>query len=387
MREVVQLTPDDDAAIRAASHLVRVSFGGSDEGAVHYRREVETCQVLAVLDGGQVSGVATLRPYRQWFAGRELAMAGLGGVAVAAQARRRGVAGTLLAAALDRMHADGTPVSTLYASSPPVYRASGWESAGVLTSVELPTVGLPSGAPGEVALRALDRQAPADADLASVHTLYTAAARTAVGPLTRTGPLFDLTKLATLDAVVIASVDGVDAGYVSWSRRHDRLDVHDLIADRPIVRDTLLGAVGSWQTTIATARVRWGDPVLGAFGLPRYAVLNQEAWMLRIVDAAAAVAGRGFGPVSGAVDLVLTDPKAPWQEGRWRLEVAAGAATLTRGGCGAVGLNARGLAALFTGYAGADTLARAGLAGGEPAALGLLSALFAGPTPWMLDEF
>jgi predicted acetyltransferase len=292
----------------------------------------------------------------------------------------------MLAAAIDRMHEDGNPVSTLYPSNPPVYRASGWEIAGVLASVDLPTIGMPAGAPGQVALRALDRDAPAAADLASVHTLYTAAAKDAIGPLTRTGPEFDPAKIAEHD-VVIGAIDGVDAGYVSWSRRGDRLQVHDLIADRPVVRDTLLSCVGSWQTTIDTARIRVGDPVFGSFALPRGAVLKQEPWMLRIVDAPAAVAARGFGPVAGAVDLLLTDPQAPWNEGRWQLSVADGAGTLTRGGTGAVELNARGLAALFTGYAGASGLQRGGLATGDPAALVRLAGLFAGPTPWMLDEF
>ena len=391
MKEVVRLTPADDVQIRAACHLVTVAFGGFEGRLEAYRREVEQCEVLAVLDGGQVAGVASLRPYRQWFAGRELAMTGLGGVAVAAHARRRGVAGTLLAAGLERMRVGGTPVSTLYPSSPPVYRASGWEVAGVVASFELPTIGLPSGLSGEVTLRALDREAPDEADLASVHTLYTAAARDAVGPLTRVGVLFDQTRLTNRDAVVIAAADGVDAGYVTWSRRShpggDRLEVQELIADRPSVRDALLGAVGSWQTTIATARIRWGDPIAAAFAAPRGFILKEESWMLRVVDAAEAVAGRGFGPVEGAVDLVLTDQKAPWQEGRWRLAVANGAGTLTRGGSGEVQLHTRGLAALFTGYAGAGSLARAGLADGPPAALRRLSGLFAGPAPWMLDEF
>jgi predicted acetyltransferase len=209
----------------------------------------------------------------------------------------------------------------------------------------------------------------------------------AVGPLTRTGPLFDVTKLAELDAVVIASVDGVDAGYVSWRRKSDKLHVYDLIADRPVVRDTLLSCVGSWQTTIATARVRFGDPVAAGLGLPRGSVLKEEPWMLRVTDAPAAVAARGFGLLSGEVDLVLTDAQAPWHEGHWRLSVDGGAGALTRGGNGDVQLHTRGLAALFTGYTGASALVRGGLAAGDPAALSRLAALFAGPAPWMLDEF
>lgn len=398
MIEVIRLDADDDAGVRAAYHLIQVAFGLSKDGVDGYRRQdVTTCGVLAARDGRELVGVATLRPYRQWFAGRELAMIGLGGVAVAAHARRRGVARTLLAAALEQSRADGAAVSVLFPSHPPVYRASGWEVAGAVTSVDLPTIGLPTigsgpggsadAAGGDVVLRSLDRDGPAEADLASVHALYTAAARPAVGPLTRTGPLFDLTRLRELDAVVLAAVDGTDAGYVSWSRCEGRLNVHDLVADRPSVRDALLGCVGSWQTTMATARLRLADPVLGAFGLPRGAMLWQEPWMLRVVNAEAAVAGRGFGPGETEVDLDLTDPQAPWQAGRWRFAVAGGVGRLTRGGGGAVRLRAGGLAAAFTGFAGASALVAAGLADGDEAALARLVASLAGPAPWMLDTY
>jgi predicted acetyltransferase len=300
------------------------------------------------------------------------------------------------------MHDDGTPVSALYPSIPPAYRSFGWEVAGQLARIDLPAARLsaagrsgPAGAGSsgsDVVLRALDRFEPADADLTAVHELYTAAARPAVGPLTRTGPAFDLAGLATLDGVVIASVDGVDAGYVSWSRHEKpdaapRLDVHDLIADRPDVRDALLTCLGSWQTSIGETRIRLADPVIGGLGLPRGGYTNHEPWMLRIVDAEAAVAARGYGPLSADVDLEIVDPQAPWNAGRWQLSVAEGKGSLTPGGTGAVTVSSRGLAAVFTGYAGAAALTSAGLATGDPAALARLAAVFAGPMPWMLDDF
>jgi predicted acetyltransferase len=388
VKEIVQLTPDDDKLVQASYHLKQVAFGHTEDRVARWRETVAKEPVLAVVEGGELLGVTTIHPYRQWFAGREMPSGGLGGVAVAAHARRRGVATTMLAAVIERMHADGQPVSTLYPSNPPVYRRSGWEIAGVLAFAELSTLGMPAAAPpGEVALRPVDRGRPASADAAAVEALYTAAARPAVGPLTRTGSQFEAEKLAESDAMVIASVDGVDAGYVSWSRKDRTLQVHDLIADRASVRDTLLNCVGSWQTTIATARIRFGDPVAGSLALPRGSMVTHDPWMLRIVDAPAAVAARGFGPREGSIDLVLIDPQAPWHEGHWRLSVSGGAGTLTRGGSGEVSLRAQGLAALFTGFAGAPALVAAGLADGQPAALARLAALFAGPTPWMLDDF
>ena len=43
---------------------------------------------------------------------------------------------------------------------------------------------------------------------------------------------------------------------------------------------------------------------------------------------------------------------------------------------------------LYTGWASTETLRRAGkLAGGSDAQCAALDAAFAGPTPWMVDEF
>jgi hypothetical protein len=126
--------------------------------------------------------------------------------------------------------------------------------------------------------------------------------------------------------------------------------------------------------------------------------------MLRVVDAPAAIAARGFpAATSLTVPLRITDEARPANAGRWRLTVAGGAGTLdplgpdapagpagSAGSAGPVGpavtLGARGLAAL---YAGAPlvTLRQAGLAaGGTAADDAALDAAFAA-TPYMLDAF
>ena len=133
-------------------------------------------------------------------------------------------------------------------------------------------------------------------------------------------------------------------------------------------------------------------------------------WMLRVVDAPAAIAARGFpAATSLSVPLRIADDARPANSGRWQLSVAGGAGTLdplgpdaagtgrtappartARGPAGpdssAVTLGARGLAALYAGTP-LVTLRQAGLAaGGRPADDAALDAAFAA-TSYMLDAF
>jgi hypothetical protein len=130
-------------------------------------------------------------------------------------------------------------------------------------------------------------------------------------------------------------------------------------------------------------------------------IAHRSRWMLRVVDAPAAIAARGFpAATSLTVPLRITDEARPANSGRWRLTVAGGAGTLDPLGAAgiagpagpasaagpAVTLGARGLAALYAGTP-LVTLRQAGLAdGGTAADDAALDAAFAA-TPYMLDAF
>lgn len=390
MIDVRELDPGDvDAALRQN----QLAFLGGAEREVSFRAEAKQGFFLGAYDGRRLVGVAELKPYRQWFAGRDLPMTGLASVSVAPHARGRGIGRLLLNGALARMHDDGTAVSVLYPSNPGVYQALGWECAGVLASAELPTAAL-GGVRPVTALRASDEPVvlrPAEAgDVPAVHALYTAVARRAVGPLTRTGPIFDPQRVLDLDGVLLAERAGAPVGYVSYERRPDPgLFVYDLVGADSAVYAALLRAVGSWQTVVQTVRIRAFDPAVLTALVPVPVRLQwRDAWMLRLVNAETAVAGRGWPVgVTAAVDLELVDEHAPWQAGRWRMEVAEGRGRLARGGTGAVRMHVRGFSALFTGYTSTHALRAASLLEGHLDAAAPLDAVFAGPTPWMADAF
>ena len=76
--------------------------------------------------------VAAFHDMRQWWHGRAVRMAGVGGVKVAPEQRGRGT-GRALMTELLRVIADrGYPLSVLYPATAPLYRSLGWELGGGL---------------------------------------------------------------------------------------------------------------------------------------------------------------------------------------------------------------------------------------------------------------
>jgi predicted acetyltransferase len=123
---------------------------------------------------------------------------------------------------------------------------------------------------------------------------------------------------------------------------------------------------------------------------------RRKTWMLRLVDAAAAISARGFPAVAElSVTLRVQDAARPANSGLRCLTVSGGRGSLTpfetaRGprlpSAAPVMLGARGLAALYGGVPMA-ALRGAGLAsGGDRDADAALDCAFAGPA-FMLDDF
>jgi predicted acetyltransferase len=120
-------------------------------------------------------------------------------------------------------------------------------------------------------------------------------------------------------------------------------------------------------------------------------ITRRRMWMLRVVDAAAAVAGRGFPPgLTVGASLEIRDENRPANTGRWRLTVADGQGQLMPDEAGRtlspLAVGPRGLAALYAGIP-VGALRLSGLAsGGGPDSDAALEAAFAA-TPYMVDDF
>jgi len=259
----------------------------------------------------------------------------------------------------------------------------------VLQTAELAT--LP--ADGSVALR----QAGAQEESALL-ACYQRLAQQGSGLLSRAGTQFPPGELLRASSIVLAERGGAAVGYYSLDRPAEsgpdsQLVGHDLIADDAGTLRTLLRSIGAYAPLVP--RIELVTAPGSALSLVCPAALESPGhtnpWMLRMVDAAKAIRARGWPDgLAADVPLQLLDEDAPWNAGRWRLQLADGTGQLLPDGReppDRITLDQRGLATLYTGFARCAELRRAGLLSGPDRYDPLLDAAVAGPPPAMTDYF
>lgn len=394
---MIQVRPLEVGELEAAWQLGRLAFGSAPTPAPTALTPLAGLTRYGAFDSaGQLLGKAVDLHHEQWWAGRRVTAADVAGVAVAAEARGRGVARALLRTLLAEARERGAAISALYPTVTGPYRSCGWEVAGAQRAVELPTVALPAHRPApELTVRA-----GRAADLPAVAALYERVARHRCGLLTRED-VYDpepSTGLPDgLDGLTLVEQDGRLVGYAAWARgrgydRHAILTVEDVFATTAAAARELVGFLAGWRSVTPTVRL-WPlahDAVAAQLPLEQVRVHEERIWMHRPVDVARAVADRGWRTgVRGRVDFALTDADAPWNSGFWRLEVDNGEARLHRiPDEPDLSLDVRGFALLYTGAADAYAVAEAGLlragGGADPRPLDLLGS---GPRAEAIDYF
>jgi GNAT superfamily N-acetyltransferase len=435
--EIRPLTPDDD--MDAQIDLGERAFGPMPavERAIWTdvtRLRMRQGMVLGAFVAGRPAGAATVHDMRQWWHGRAVPSAGVASVKVAPERRGKGIGKRLMTAVLDLIAELGYPVSALYPATMPLYRSLGWELAGGRSEATVPA-------------RSLHSLLPPDPD-APVAPPVPIAPPVPGGPAAGAPPIArgpDVRRAGPGDAAAINEIIGRtheearDCGPVTWDMgRTERwlaredvyayltddgfaayrwdADGHALFVERVqgVSAETvraLWSVIASHNSTARTVRalIAPADPLWWLTRERDVTVTRREMWMLRVVDATAAIEARGFPPgVSVTVPLVITDPSRPANSGHWELVVSESKGILIPNGPGILGtppglalptgrpgkaapgatltLGARGLAALYAGTP-VTTLRLAGLAsGGTPEADASLDAAFAA-APYMLDAF
>lgn len=390
--QIRPLVESDDAA---SWDLGRRAFGGPRERPTSRRpTPAPGAHALGAFDTGRMVGKCVDLEHTYYYGGRAVPGSGIAGVAIAPEFRG-GVLRELLGPLMVQARERGAAISALFPTTTVPYRRLGWELTGTLRWTAVPTAALA----GERRPDGVSVRPATEADVPGMLELYRAWAADGTGMLGRTGPLFDREPadlLAGHDGYSVADgPDGIE-GYAGWDREGDYDDtgvlaVPDLVAGTPRALTALLAVLATWRSVAPTLhlRLRPDDPAWLLTGLAGAKTLTEQPWMLRLIDAAAAVAARGWPTaVEGSVDLDLVDDLCPWNSGTHQLTLKAGAGSLSPGGAGTVRVGPGALAVLYAGAVDPATLRRAGLlTGGDADIDAFLSAAAAGPPPAILDYF
>ena len=387
MLRFTDLTRDQlDAVIDVRNRSFGMGATGDD-----WRRAagvlIDGRRLVGVLDDdhdGMVVGAARLLDFRHWWLGRPVPMAGIAGVVVAPEYRGRGVGSTLMRGVLARAHELGSPLTALYPATLPIYRHLGYEFGGGRYRFSFVTSELRTLGGREVRLR---KGGPADAELLLDLVAGIRAANRESGMLI--WPVDEIREWLTEPAMFCYIADD---GFVVYTWQDGDLRVDELVAGSEPTLRALWSVVGSGSSIARSVHAYVGpqDPIHQLLDKEADLRADVQRWMLRLVDAPAAIAARGWAHgVSLDLPLEIEDPELTHNDGSWSLRVTTDKAELVRAEPvpGALRVTARGLACLYSGSPLA-TVRRTGQAtGGSVADDARLDAAFAGPVPYMLDYF
>jgi predicted acetyltransferase len=337
----------------------------------------EADRALAAHDGDRMVGNAAIISFDLTVPGGTLPAAGVSAVGVQPTHRRRGILREMMRRQLEEVHERGEPLAVLWASEGSIYQRFGYGLATLGASIELERSRSAFRLPHEHAgsIRFVTREEAGKL----FPPVYDRIQPSRVGFFTRSpafwdslfydperwrhggGPAFH----------VVHELDGTVDGYARY-RIHDdwemtgsksRLLVMELMAEHAAAHLDL------WRflfdvDLIATITGRFlavDDPLLLAMAEPRRLRFTVgDALWLRVVDVAAALAGRSYVG-SGRTVIEVSDDFCPWNDGIWTLEVEDGSAAAEKSDDAAeLALDVTDLAAIYLGAFTVADLLRAG---------------------------
>ncbi|UCH79100.1 MAG: GNAT family N-acetyltransferase [Candidatus Coatesbacteria bacterium] len=315
-------------------------------------------------------------------------MGGVSCVATAPQFRGRGHVRALMQAAFEEMRRRGTGVSMLRPFRESFYERFGYVTANADSRVTFPTEALGHWLRREAAPGWTTTPVPAREVIAEIQDFWRGKA------LPRYHGLIDLPEASEAEwrewvkdkVATFATSNGDRRGFALFKKtgygHHGKLECSQFLWAEPEARDLLLQFLARHRDQIASVELRlpcdtpfqqWLQDVSRPFQIETFHL----PWMVRVMDAPAALAGLP-AEAAGEVAVEVVDEQCDWNTGVYLLRSDGGRLAVEKIGAEpAVRMDVKALSALAYGTLPTAELARRGwLAGGEAAALELLDRWF-----------
>ena len=383
--------PADEEEVAALMENHRPIFAVPVERMAGYGKLVGQENFRLITDRDKLVGGLAIVHMGQFFGGKSVPTYGIAAVGIAAGARGSGAATELMRQTMREAREKGCPLSTLYPATQPVYRYAGYEQAGCRFEITLPlnTINMRD--------RDLNIRPIEEGDIESIKRVYTESVRNGNGGLDRGHYIWSRVfkpRDGEADGFLVER-DGQVEGYIYYVRKLGggifyNLACTDLVALTPEAGRRLLTFLADHRS-LAEEVVFYrspSDPILGLLTEQSCRIRLDMLWMLRVTDVAGALEARGYASgVNCELHLEVHGDFIEANNDRFILKIADGAAKVTRGGKGRIEIDIRGLAALYAGHRTPQQLAATDLLKGQPADLSPNAGAFAGPAPWMADQF
>ena len=368
------------------------AFGDGPDNIVaqNNRPEWTTC---AFVDGRMAASYSCL-PLTMRANGSAVAMGGVTAVGTLPEFRRQGLLRTITTRSLADMRERGQAVAALWASQAAIYQRYGYALASEMVGYRIDTVdvGFANGDAGSARVA----RVAADTGYDVLKQIYIEFVKARMCYLHRSKALWMNNTLSSNPATgpafiaVAYAAGGAPVGYVVYHVRNDKI-AHPTRAQELVVKELIwlnadaYRSLWSWLARHdLVGRITWlrapvDDPAPELFVEPR--LLNKQArdgiW-LRVVDASAALAGRGY-QLSDSITLdVAKDDLTPWNAGRYKLDCSPDGATVAPArGTADLTLSIKALASLYSGFRTPWQLARWGMIDGDDTALERATRIFA----------
>ena len=346
---------------------------------------------------GEFAGTCLMVPMGQYFGKDALPMCGVAGVAINPIFRSQGVAKLMMSNLIKEMAATDAVISTLYASTLPLYRSVGYEVSGSWYEVKMKFSEIPRIRDLEPNLRVLPMQ---KSDRHEVEALNEELTKNIHGSLKR-GPycwqrIFDSQHSKSRTYVVKDQQENIQ-GTLSFiqldggkgSMWH-KLKVNQFDAKTPEALKKLLHFLSSYGAMAdeLTLLLQPDHPVLLLLPEQHWSIHIKERWLMRILSLKKALESRVYYCVDDMrVNVRVIDEILPENNGVFSFEYLSGQFRCTRAEKADVEMHIGALAPLFSGLYSASDLAISGRLTGNESAVKKLDTLFLSPSPIMMDMF
>ena len=379
-------SPQDD---RNLGEIFVQAFNTSPKEEQIYRDRLGAESFRLLRRDREILGGLGIYDMGQWWGERAVPMAGLSAVAIAPEHRGMGRARELLERTLHELYERDYPISTLYPATQRLYRQIGYERAGSYCQWEVPLASL-WGGDRPLSVHSVSPESEILRDL------YRQQARRQNGNLDRHPAIWQAifdAENAAVYAYLFGSVAQPE-GYIIYTQAKEgdtsHLCLRDWVGTTPAALRGLSTFLADHRSQIETARWRGSirDPL--GFLLPEQTarIRSLQWWMLRVVRVDLALAQRGYPlGVKAELHLSVRDELLDGNNGSYILSVADGIGEVRRGGRGDLQLDAKGMAALYSGLYGPRQLQQMGSIDGNNRGLAAASSIFAGLEPFSMDFF